>query len=454
MTDSFDPYHKWLGIKPKDQPANHYRLLGVELFETDQEVIQNAADQRMRHVRSLQAGANAELSQRLLNEISAARACLSDPQRQQQYDQQLKFSGAPPAAPPSHAPPAHPPPAHAPPASPPTLPPAPPPRSAVVHAAAPAPIRRPPAEQPAVARTPRTAVAKKQSLPLLIWIVVGAVAVCMAGVLMVVFRGQRDVPTVAAGDPAVGDAGQTTAGSTTPLPVPLPRPKKTPKSKKPARPAPTGELKLYPIDTITLKPGEQVHVQLKVHDPEQWKDFAWYSLGPEIPNDTRIDPESGELHWTPPANAIKSYQFSVEARYNQSVDSARFRVELPWARGNLVFDGIGGQTTTLNQELVVPLKLHDDLGDARGVKFQVSGEKVTGATVDAERKFHWRPSNEEDAGQTRYVTIYATDDRGATASQSLSIKVEGKPAGEGEKKEDAKNDGAKSSDSNSGERVK
>jgi hypothetical protein len=29
MSD-FDPYYHWLGIAPKDQPPNHYRLLGVE----------------------------------------------------------------------------------------------------------------------------------------------------------------------------------------------------------------------------------------------------------------------------------------------------------------------------------------------------------------------------------------------------------------------------------------
>ena len=36
---NFDPYHKWLGIPPKDQPPNHYRLLGLSLFESDPEVI-------------------------------------------------------------------------------------------------------------------------------------------------------------------------------------------------------------------------------------------------------------------------------------------------------------------------------------------------------------------------------------------------------------------------------
>ena len=42
--ERFDPYHRWLAIPPKDQPPNHYRLLGVELFEADPDVIENAAD--------------------------------------------------------------------------------------------------------------------------------------------------------------------------------------------------------------------------------------------------------------------------------------------------------------------------------------------------------------------------------------------------------------------------
>lgn len=45
MADDFDPYRKWLGIVPKDQPPNHYRLLGIELFESDPDVIEGAADQ-------------------------------------------------------------------------------------------------------------------------------------------------------------------------------------------------------------------------------------------------------------------------------------------------------------------------------------------------------------------------------------------------------------------------
>lgn len=70
MTEQFDPYHKWLAIPPKDQPPSHYRLLGVELFEPDLDVIESAADQRMAHVRSFQTGQNSAASQRILNELA------------------------------------------------------------------------------------------------------------------------------------------------------------------------------------------------------------------------------------------------------------------------------------------------------------------------------------------------------------------------------------------------
>jgi hypothetical protein len=41
---SFDPYHKWLGIPPEHQPPDHYRLLGLDRFAADSEVIRAAAE--------------------------------------------------------------------------------------------------------------------------------------------------------------------------------------------------------------------------------------------------------------------------------------------------------------------------------------------------------------------------------------------------------------------------
>ena len=90
MSAAFDPYHKWLGIPPAEQPPNLYRLLAVPLFETDADVIDGAADGRMTHLRTFSAGKNAPLAQKLLNEIAAARVTLLNPQSRAAYDAQLQ----------------------------------------------------------------------------------------------------------------------------------------------------------------------------------------------------------------------------------------------------------------------------------------------------------------------------------------------------------------------------
>ena len=90
MPDVFDPYRKWLGIPPAEQPPNHYRLLGVGLFEDDADTIAGAADRQMGHVRTFQTGPHSTLSQKLLNELSAARLCLLDPKKKSEYDKALR----------------------------------------------------------------------------------------------------------------------------------------------------------------------------------------------------------------------------------------------------------------------------------------------------------------------------------------------------------------------------
>ena len=71
-----DPCYEWLEIQPKDQPSNHYRLLGLELFEENRSVIDTAANRQMSFIKQCQTGTNSELTQKLLNELSAARLCL------------------------------------------------------------------------------------------------------------------------------------------------------------------------------------------------------------------------------------------------------------------------------------------------------------------------------------------------------------------------------------------
>ena len=86
----FDPYHKWLGIAPKDQPPHHYRLLGIDLFESDPDVIDAAANKQMAFLQSCATGPKLVFSQRLLNEIAAARLCLLNGKEKATYDAKVR----------------------------------------------------------------------------------------------------------------------------------------------------------------------------------------------------------------------------------------------------------------------------------------------------------------------------------------------------------------------------
>jgi len=86
----FDPYHAWLSIPPTEQPPNLYRLLGLDLFEKKDDVIDSAADRQMAHVRTFQGGKHRDHSQKLLNEISNARITLLDKKKRDAYDVQLR----------------------------------------------------------------------------------------------------------------------------------------------------------------------------------------------------------------------------------------------------------------------------------------------------------------------------------------------------------------------------
>jgi len=90
--EAFDPYHIWLAIPPEKQPPNHYDLLGIPLFESNDEVISFAADQRMGHLRNLAASTHSEQSQKLLNEVAAAKICLLNKQTKSAYDAGLQAS--------------------------------------------------------------------------------------------------------------------------------------------------------------------------------------------------------------------------------------------------------------------------------------------------------------------------------------------------------------------------
>ena len=61
-------------------------MLGIPRFESDPEVIRDAATRQMAHVRTYHLGPHSELSQKILNELGMAKACLLDPQKKAAYD--------------------------------------------------------------------------------------------------------------------------------------------------------------------------------------------------------------------------------------------------------------------------------------------------------------------------------------------------------------------------------
>ncbi len=90
MSAPFDPYYTWLGIAPTEQPADYYRLLGVQRFEANADAIQSAMDQRMHFLRTLQVGPRSALSQSLLNEVAHVGACLLNSSDKAVYDRKLR----------------------------------------------------------------------------------------------------------------------------------------------------------------------------------------------------------------------------------------------------------------------------------------------------------------------------------------------------------------------------
>ena len=90
MPSQFDAYHQWLSIPPKDQPADHYRLLGLTQFEASAEKIDKAATKRVEYLRTFQTGDEAKECERLQGEVEHARKTLLDPRRKAVYDALLR----------------------------------------------------------------------------------------------------------------------------------------------------------------------------------------------------------------------------------------------------------------------------------------------------------------------------------------------------------------------------
>ncbi len=90
MSTGFDPYRKWLGLDASSAPPDHYRLLGLEPFESNAARIKEAADRKLAHVRGQRPGEHSQAWAQLLDEIAAAKQCLTNDGSREAYDQQLR----------------------------------------------------------------------------------------------------------------------------------------------------------------------------------------------------------------------------------------------------------------------------------------------------------------------------------------------------------------------------
>jgi hypothetical protein len=101
--DGFNPYREWLGLGVT--APNYYELLGLTLQEPDQRTIAEAAERAMTRVRSFRPGPQAREWASLLDEIRAAKECLTEAQLRARYDSELKSAAsAEPILPPESLP--------------------------------------------------------------------------------------------------------------------------------------------------------------------------------------------------------------------------------------------------------------------------------------------------------------------------------------------------------------
>src|SRR5687768_7675812 len=90
MSDTLNPYADWLQVAGGNRAPNHYELLGLALFESDPEQIRSRYWDCYEKVRAYEVGNYTERAVALLEELSQAFQCLTDPDGKRQYDERLR----------------------------------------------------------------------------------------------------------------------------------------------------------------------------------------------------------------------------------------------------------------------------------------------------------------------------------------------------------------------------
>jgi len=97
MLDLPTALHEWLAIPLEEQPADYYRLIGVNCFEADMNIVIGAAEQRLRFLSQFDAPEQIAVASEIRELIEAARNHLLSPSAKQSYDNQLRGEPQPEA---------------------------------------------------------------------------------------------------------------------------------------------------------------------------------------------------------------------------------------------------------------------------------------------------------------------------------------------------------------------
>ena len=89
VMDRFNPYEQWLTISYDGTVPSYYEMLGISADELDESVIMAAADRALSTVRACRPGKHAALWTDLLDQLTDAKACLTDVGQRAAYDQLL-----------------------------------------------------------------------------------------------------------------------------------------------------------------------------------------------------------------------------------------------------------------------------------------------------------------------------------------------------------------------------
>ena len=403
MSTEFDPYHTWLGIPPQEQPPNHYRLLGIAVFESNPEVISNASDRQMLLLRTFQTGGHSALSQRLLNEVAAAKICLLNPDKKAAYDEQLhrevgqqqaarppgpqvpyQTAGPPPPPPPSGA----------------LVPP--PPEGFAEPSGRPEIPERPGAEvpvfdfQPATPRTAHEARARRRrrfswNSPIVVGGVITGVGIVLLLAILAVWPREDE----------------------------------------------SADLRLESIAPVTVDEGELVSVTARVTDRDAWQGKVTYQLGPGVPDGARIDRQTGEFTWL--AQGAGEYRVTVRAAAPQAAaaDEKPFRIIVRAKREPTlkppVLAAIPHQTIRAGEQLSLSVVVEDPGAPEGKLDFSLGQGAPPDMRIDASSgKITWQPAEESQAAEFPVTVIVVSEAPGNPSSRTsfrvlLSAKETARP---------------------------